>query len=371
MRRIARLPVLIVIASLVAGCATTATVDQAAISGAQRPAWSLDGADDEMVVAVSPARRTLQIMGSAGTLIGAGIAAVSNSRYRRAIESVLSDYDGGAVMEKILEERLRETFGPDLARVSAPRHVVGQKERQEAMKARFRALRGQGHDRVLDLNVTYGLFGYEGTLVAKIDGRMYAVDGRKVIWDNRLVVFSSPVLASDRLVDPTKRALPNLGSPRLSIEENAIEQWTGDGGALFRRRFEAAARGAVSAMLVDMGLADEPEGAYYLAKQLMNQKKFDRADAYYRKALAMRPDYADARNGLAVNTAHAGDLDGAIALAEALVKDKPDYAPAQYNLAWWYAEGRKDVEAARPYYERARELGLPGDKDLEKTLGIQ
>jgi len=371
MTSIYRLLVLIVATGLIAGCVTTGTVDRAAIAGARRPAWSLDGADDNMVVAMSPARRTLQIAGSAGTLIGAGIAAVSNSRYRRDIESVLAGYDGGAVMEGILKERLSETFGPDLGRVAAPRNVVGQKDRNEAVKERFRALRNQGFDQILDLDITYGLFGYDGTLVAKIDGHMYAVEGRKTIWNNRLVVFSSPVLASDRLIDPTKRALPDLGSPRLSIEENAIEQWTNDGGVLFRERFEAAARGAASAMLVDMGLAEEPEGAYYLGKQLMNQKKFAEADTRFRQALAIRPDYTDARNGLAVNTAHAGDIDGAIALTEALASDAPEYAPAHYNLAWWYAEEKGDLDSARPHYEQARELGLPGDEDLEKALGLR
>ncbi len=85
----------------------------------------------------------------------------------------------------------------------------------------------------------------------------------------------------------------------------------------------------------------------------------------------MRPNYAEARNGLAVNTAHAGDTDKAIALTNALVADAPDYAPAHYNLAWWYAEEKGDLEAARPHYEQARELGLAGDKDLEKTLGMR
>jgi len=293
---------------------------------------------------------------SAGLVGGLGVAPGMNIGH------------GGAVFEAILEQRLREAFGPELTRVAEPPMVVGHKDRQEAERDRFRSLRNAGHDRVLDLDITYGLFGYDGTLVAKIDGSLYTVADRDRIWDKRIVVFSSPILASDRLIDPTRRALPDLASPRLSIEEDAVEQWTGDGGVLFRQRFQEAARGAVSAMLVDMGLAEEPEGAYFLGKQLMNQKRFEEAEQRFRQALALRTDYVDARNALAVNTAHAGDVDGAIAMTRALAADAPDYAPAQYNLAWWYADEKEDAAAARPFYAAALRLGLAPDRDLEKRL---
>lgn len=371
MRTVVKLGMWVIVLVVAAGCATTPAVDRLALKDVAHPAWSLKGADDDMVVAVSPARRTLQIAGSAGTLIGAGIAAVSNAKHRRAVEKVLEGYDGGAAFERILNERLAEVYGDGLTRVAPPRRYTANKDRREEELERRRTLRNQGHDAALDLDITYGLFGYEGTLVAKVDGELVSLTDGDKLWGNRIVVSSAPVLASDRLVDPTKRALPDFSSPRLNVNEDAIEQWTRDGGTIFRERFEDAARGAAAAMLTDMGLAEDPEGAHYLGKQLMMQKKFAEAEKQLRKAVAWRPDYVEARNTLAVNQGHAGQVDEAIALATALAADSPDYAPAQYNLAWWYAMEKKDAGKARTHYARALELGMAPDEDLAEKLGLE
>ena len=44
----------------------------------------------------------------------------------------------------------------------------------------------------------------------------------------------------------------------------------------------------------------------------------------------------------------------------------PDYGPAWYKLAWWYAVKKKDSDTAKPYYEKALELGMPEHKKIEK-----
>jgi len=84
--------------------------------------------------------------------------------------------------------------------------------------------------------------------------------------------------------------------------------------------------------------------------------------------LALDLSYIAAKNGLAVAMAHAKKTDEAIALANEIVQAEAEYAPAHYNLAWWYALDKNDAAAARPHYAKALELGLAGHKKLDKAL---
>jgi len=332
------------------------------------PAWSLRTSQSEMIVAVSPARQTLQIAGSSGVLIGAGISAIANAKHRKAVMEALQGYDAGLVFEKRLHTRIREVMGANIERVAPLGSTAGYSSVRDAESARYAALARNGTDLLLDLKMTYGLFGYEGTLVAKLEGGLLDIPAGRAVWRNALVVSSEPILASNKLSDPTKRLGANLSSPRLTIEQDAISQWTQDGGAVMRQRFEAAVGGVVSALLVDLGLVKEAEGAYYLGKQALNQKKFDKAEQHFRDALALDPGYTDAKNGLSVKQAHSKDLDQAIASAQAIVASSPEYGPAYFNLAWWHAVEKNDLRAAKPYYNRALLLGMPAEKKIDKLL---
>ncbi|MBI2424862.1 MAG: tetratricopeptide repeat protein [Candidatus Hydrogenedentes bacterium] len=357
----------VVLAATVMGCATTSQAPLAGKSAA-KPAYSLRAMNDNMIVAVSPARQTLQIAGSAGLIIGSSISAISNAKYRKPIHDALEGYDAGKVFDERLAARLEAAYGDALARVEPFKGSAGQRDAKEAEQERLRGLRRMGYDQVLDLQMTYGLFGFEGTLIAKVEGELTSLEQGKSIWKDALVVSSAPVLASDRLSDPTKRMGPNLSSPRLSVDESAMAQWTEDGGKELRARFETAVDGAASALLVQLGLADEAEGNYYLAKLAMNRKKFDVAETYYKKALALDPGHAGARNGLGVNCFHQGDHKTALDWLSKLAVDVPDFGPAQYNAAWVCAVGLKDAAQAKPYYERALALGLPQEKKIDELL---
>lgn len=336
---------------------------------AKAPVYSVKKTSEEMVVAVSPAGRNLRIAGISGTLLGAGIDAIANSRHRRAVEEVLQGYDAGEVFETRLRERLEMAAGAKLGRTAPLGSTAGYANRREAVQDRYRALGRNAKDVVLDLELSYGLFGYDGILVAKIDGEVVQIPNGKSLWEETIVVSTDPILGIDRLQDPTKRFTPDFSSPRLSATDDAISKWTGDGGATIRKRFEDAVDGAVSALLISLGLAEEPLGEYYLGRHWLNKKKFDRAEEHFRNALRLDAGNLDARNGLAVTLVHAGNVEQARENLRTLTQQAEDYAPGWYNLAWALAQKPQDLSAAKTAYQKALELGLPPDSRFEKQLG--
>ena len=353
--------------SLFTGCATTG--ETVRFRETKSPAWSLEDTNGGLVVAVSPARQGMQLAGLSAAVVGAGFSAIVNAKHRRAVEAALEGYDAGAVFAEHLTGRLAETMGADLARVEPLTGYAGYRNAAEAERERFSVLGRNGHGQVLDVKMTYGIFGYEGTLVAKLDASLRSVPGGQEVWGDTLIASSEDVLATDPLADPTKRMGGGFFSPRFTVEEGAIAQWTGDGGATLRQRMEAAVQGATSALLVSLGLADEAQGNHVLGVEAMRRKDFKVAHDHFQKALALQPDVVTTRNAMAVNLAHNGQLEEALRITEALAASHPEYGPAHYNLAWWYAVEAGDVGKARASYERALALGMPAEKKVEKALG--
>lgn len=350
------------------GCATPRGGQAEALRNATDPAWALRASQDEMIVAVSPARQTLQLAGSTGMVLGASISAVANDKHRRKIESVLEGYDAGAVFETRLTEALGKAVGERLDRVAALGSTAGYDQVRDAEAARYQALAEAGKEVLLDLKMTYGLFGYEGVLITKLDGEVVTLPGGYALYRNTVVASTEPIMANDKLRDPTKQMAPNFTNPRFTVKEGAIDQWLADDGAMLRAQFEAAVDGVVAALLLDLELTDSAEGAYFLGRQALYQKKLETAKAHFEHAVTLRPDYADARNGLSVTLARSGNLAGAIELAKGLADAQPEYGPAYFNLAWWLAVEQDDAEAARPFYAKAQELGMPTAKKVDKAL---
>ena len=127
---------------------------------------------------------------------------------------------------------------------------------------------------------------------------------------------------------------------------------------------DGATRGVVSSL----GLAADPRGEYCLGKMALYKKKFGRAEKHFVRAIELAPDSPDARNGLAVTLGHDKRVDEALTVAHSLASGHPDYGPGWLNLAWLYAVGMKDGAAAAGPYARARELGMPASKRIEKRL---
>lgn len=340
-----------------------------AVAGAKSIAWSLDDDRTEMVVAISPARQTLQIAGSAGTLLGASISAIQNEKYRKAIEEVLQDYDGNAVFRERLEARLGQALGNRAVRINPMGSTAGSNDVRTLQDERLERGAAAGQDLVLDLRAEYGLFGYKGLLVAKLEAKLYETKTGHRVWSDNLLASPEVILASDKLKDPTANLMPNLSDPRFGADENAVAQWTGDGGKLFRERFETAVDGCISALLTELGLVQEAPGAYYLGRVYLMRKKFEAAQTYFNMALSIDPKNADAKNGLSVALAHDGKVDQALATEQELMASHPEYGPAHYNAAWWLAMEKGDAVAAKGHYEKAKALGMPENKKLEKAVG--
>ncbi|HIJ73812.1 MAG TPA: hypothetical protein HPP83_06895, partial [Candidatus Hydrogenedentes bacterium] len=192
---------------LLSGCATTPFDPATTFTRQVSMAWSLQSLQDEMVVKISPARQTLRFAGTTGLVIGAGIDAVANSKHREAIREALGDYDAEGVFEARLRAGLEGAVPGRIERVAPLGSTGGFKNRAEAEAARLGRLAEAGADFLLDIETTYGLFGYEGVLVVRLEGDLYRVADGKRLWRNALVASTGPVLADARLSDPAKSGL--------------------------------------------------------------------------------------------------------------------------------------------------------------------
>lgn len=358
----------VALALFATGCATTAKGSGASLATAKSPTLSVSSGQNEMMVSVSPVRQTVLLLGSSAAILGAGVDAFVNEKYSKPVLEALKDYDEGAIFEQRLRARLDGALAQDLANTAPLGSTAGFHSLRDAQEARWQSVAESGHDLLLDFRTTYGLFGFEGTLVAKLDGKILEVPSGHAVWRNAIVVSTEPVLASDKLSDPTKQLGPNVSSPRLTVDEQAVQRWTQDNGKYLREKYEHAVDCAIAALLVDLGLEDSADGHYYLGRGLMNRKKFAEADVYFAAAIKLAPDMADAWNARAVNLARNNELDSAIALAKEITTKWPEYGPAWHNLAWWYAVEKKDASAAGDYYKKARALGMPDEKKIEKML---
>ncbi len=356
---------------LISACASLTQEQSATFKNATRPVFSLSATQDEMIVSVSPARQTLQIAGTTGIVLGAGISAIANAKYREDLETALSHFDAKAVFEKHIETRLHETIGPKLEQVAAVTTTAGYQNKRDAEAAYYQQLEKQGLSLLLDLKMTYGLFGYQGVLVAKIEGELIDLLQQDTLWRDTTIASSAPVLACDKLADPTKRLGPNFSALRLTTDEDAIAQWTEDGGKVLQERFESVAQEAVSALLTQLGLTNEAQGHFSLGKLAMNKKDFDQAHAHFTQALALEPDTPQFQNALAVNLAHQEKTNEAVQKALEIVEKHPEYGPAQLNLAWWYAVELDMPQKAQPHYTAALNLGMPALKKIEKHFASQ
>ena len=349
------------------GCATTSGKEATRLQEAKAPAWSVHTSQDEMIVAVSPVRQSVQLLGASAAILGAGVDAMVDAKYRDMVRQALGDYKPGKLFEERLTKRLTETGPATLKQTPSLLSTVGFQSTKDAEKARMVKMAKAGNDMLLDLKMTYGVFGYEGMLATRLDGALVTLPSGKRLWKNTLVVTTEPILASDKLSDPTSR----MGStaPRFSVDENAVSRWTQNGGQILRNDYEMAVDAVISALLCDLGLVKEASGENSLGILAMNRKQFDEAEKHFAAALAIDPTSRDAQNGRSVNLGHNHQFDEAITFATALTESAPDYWPAWHNLAWWYAIEKKDVAKATPCYEKAIALGMPRESRIEKALG--
>ncbi len=95
---------------------------------------------------------------------------------------------------------------------------------------------------------------------------------------------------------------------------------------------------------------------------------FDEALVCYRKALEIKPDFAEAHYNLGVALARRGQVDEAIAHYRQVLKIKPDFADAHNNLGNALAD-RGQVDEAVAYYRKALEI-KPDFAGAHNNLGM-
>ena len=96
-------------------------------------------------------------------------------------------------------------------------------------------------------------------------------------------------------------------------------------------------------------------------------KKYDLAIASYKKAISIRPSYAEAHNNMGIALKESGDLDAAIEAYNQALKSKPDYAEACYNKGIALQE-KRDLSSATESYQQAININ-PNYSEAYNNLG--
>jgi tetratricopeptide (TPR) repeat protein len=112
---------------------------------------------------------------------------------------------------------------------------------------------------------------------------------------------------------------------------------------------------------------DYAEAHDNLGNVLAGRGQVDLAIAHYRKGLEIQPDDAEAHNNLAVALAGCGQVDSAIAHYRKALEIQPDHIEAHNNLAVALA-GRGQVDLAIAHYQKVLEL-KPGYAKVHNNLG--
>lgn len=362
--------IFLILLVIITGCAATKPgIDPNVIKNAVTPAYSIGIHQPNIVVAVSPVRQTMQIGGSIPTVLGAGISAIQDGRYSERIQAVSEGYDFNQVFLDMLSEDLNQLLGDSLKTVMPKGTSAGYHNAREAREARLEALRKNDLDLVLDLKYSYGIYGPEGILITRIAGELTDVPSGKVLWRNTVSNYSLELFTDLRWRDPTQRMTPNYFSPRLTSADDAIDQWIVGNGEHLRQSYEASVRATLAALFTELNLENSSAGQYVLGVQSLLDKDYDKAEAHLNAAWELSPEnQADLHNALAIALARNGKVNKAIEILEGLVETEPEYLPARYNLAWWYAVEEKQPEKAQSHFDKAVELGARPSRRLERAM---
>lgn len=359
----------VTVVALLAGCTTLPDNAEAFIES-DKAAWSGRVAPADMVVAVSPVRRSIQVLHSSVALMGAGVDAVVNDRYRRELREVLGSYDTGSVLETEVARALENAYPDNLERVGPPFSTAGYANRREAQADRFSTLADRGYETVLDLRMTRGLYGPDAQMVVRIEGDLFDLDTRHAQWRRVIISVDRPLLAITELRDPTRTYTPRIGWPEFTTEEEALDWWLAEEGERFKRVFEEQVEGATAALLHELDLERSALGAYEAGYSRMLHGNYEHAASLFDEALALDADSLEAANGLAVARIHQEQYQEAAGLLESLTERAPDFGPGWFNLAWVLGRELEQPEQAREAYERALELDMPESSRLERALGM-
>ena len=355
------------------GCATTRHEDGGEkLRTLSQPAWSYNSSQDRFAVAVSPARQTMQFAGTTGLLIGGSISVVSNARHRGPIDDLLAGYDAPAYIEEQLVSHLLSALHTPATRVEPMPSTAGYQDRRDTERDYYRSLGRQNFDGLLRLETTYGIFGPQGIMAVKIDGEIRTLPSGQTKWQRPFLSTSTSLLFGERLNDPTQRLTGDFRSPRLTVADGAIDQWTQDNGELLKETFEELTAGVISALLTDLELLRTPAGYYYLGVQSLYSRENETAWAQFQKALELtNPNevlWARTQNAMAFLLWNAGQKDDAFDRIKSILAHEPRLGAAHFNAAYYLSEKRIQLDEAARHYQEALKLGIRRSEYIEETL---
>ena len=184
---------------------------------------------------------------------------------------------------------------------------------------------------------------YRGRIdAAELVADLAAIDASPVERLRRAFPFAGAFYST-----PGQRNSLQLG---LELVEQGIE-----GPAL--TAFERAARGAPNAFTL-----------YSLGTLYMKGGQNEKARAVFERAIALKPDFAEASNGLGALLGQSGNLPGAIARFQTALDTAPDYPDALNNLGYALLQSNRDGEA-HELFQRALKL-QPDFAEAYNNLGI-
>lgn len=105
-----------------------------------------------------------------------------------------------------------------------------------------------------------------------------------------------------------------------------------------------------------------------LGAALQSEGRLDEAAAHYRRAIALRPDYAAAYSNLGTALRQQGRLDEAVTSYERAISLQPDFPDAHYNLANALVDQGKAAAAIEHFRVALRVV--PGSAEVHNNLGI-
>src|ERR1051325_1465590 len=156
--------------------------------------------------------------------------------------------------------------------------------------------------------------------------------------------------------------------PKLSFVQ---EFYTGVTYAGMERYSEALSSFESAEMVAKKSEPDRLTAQFYfqLGSAAERAKDIDKAVKYFRHALEMEPDFAEALNYLGYMWAERGEnLDEARAMIDKAVKQEPKNAAFLDSMAWVLYKQKKAAEAL-PYMQKAIELTKEPDATLQDHLG--
>jgi Flp pilus assembly protein TadD len=119
-------------------------------------------------------------------------------------------------------------------------------------------------------------------------------------------------------------------------------------------------------------LAQDPSDSKHLALLgivKVRQSKFDEAMDPLTRSVKANPGYALAQNYLGIALTEKGQREAAEAAFRKAVQIAPDYANAHHNLAFVYAtQDPPFIELAKYHYQKAIAGGEPRNEALEKLI---